>query len=153
MGAANSINHFYQWKDVEDDIKLPIQATNEIVRVIFTICKEIQRVNSSILDQVKHLSVICTYGSIFSNLLYDKKSILEDIRKQLFKTTIDAFNTLLDTKDIELTENGALQMIFDYMFLSHVLQQKDNLSSNNKMLSRMQEQVIEILNIELLKCN
>jgi hypothetical protein len=92
--------------------------------------------------------VINTYGTSFTDLLYDKKSILEDIRNQLFKTTIDAFNALLDTKDIELTENGALQMIFDYMFLSHVLQQKDNLSSNNKMLSRMQEQVIEILNIE-----
>ena len=151
MGEANLINHFYQWKDVEDDIKLPIQATNEIVRVIFTICKEIQRVNSSILDQVADLLVINTYKSSFSDLFYDKKSILEDIRKQLFKTTIDAFNTLLDTKDVELTENGALQMIFDYMFLIHVLQQKDNLSSNNKMLSKMQEQVIEMLNIGLLK--
>lgn len=37
---------------VEEDIRLPTQSTNSLVGVLFSVCEEIQCINSTILDQV-----------------------------------------------------------------------------------------------------
>lgn len=38
--------------DIEEEIKLPTQSTNAIVRSLFDVCEEIQNINSVVLDQV-----------------------------------------------------------------------------------------------------
>lgn len=41
------------WNKFADDIVLPTQATNDIEATIYQVCKEVQRVNSSLLDKVQ----------------------------------------------------------------------------------------------------
>jgi uncharacterized protein with HEPN domain len=45
----------------EEDIKLPTQSTNAILRTLFYICEQIQSINSAILDQV----CSCLYKYIY----------------------------------------------------------------------------------------
>lgn len=105
------------WEAVEEDMKLPTQSSNMIVRNLFYICEEIQRVNSSILDQ----------------------TIMIKLRKQLSNVVNQVFQSSISS--LELTENGTLQLMFDYLFLCAVLQQ--DIKYDNKIIDIMESQVIE----------
>lgn len=107
------------WETVEEDMKLPTQSSNMIVRNLFYICEEIQRVNSSILDQ----------------------TIMIKLRKQLSNVVNQVFQSSISS--LELTENGTLQLMFDYLFLCTVLQQ--DIKYDNKIIDTMESQVIEYI--------
>lgn len=103
------------WETVEEDIKLPTQASNMMVRSLFYVCEEIQRINSSIVDQ----------------------TIMAKLRQQLSDAVNHVFQSLLPT--LELTENGTLQLMFDYLFLCTVLQQ--DIKYNSDIMDTMEHQV------------
>ncbi|KAI9483267.1 MAG: hypothetical protein EXX96DRAFT_557510 [Benjaminiella poitrasii] len=96
------------WETIEDNISLPTQATNAIVRNLFSICEEIQSINSCMLDQ----------------------TIMIKLRKNILNSINDVFD-LSNIKELEFTENGAVQLFFDYLFLSMVLKQETQLKSNS----------------------
>ncbi|CAO3621888.1 unnamed protein product [Mucor fragilis] len=103
------------WETVEEDIKLPTQASNMMVRSLFYVCEEIQRINSSIVDQ----------------------TIMAKLRQQLSDAVNHVFQSLLPT--LELTENGTLQLMFDYLFLCTVLQQ--DIKYNSDIMDTMEHQI------------
>lgn len=107
------------WETVEEDMKLPTQSSNMVVRNLFYICEEIQRVNSSILDQ----------------------TIMIKLRKQLSNVVNQVFQSSISS--LELTENGTLQLMFDYLFLCTVLQQ--DIKYDNEIIDTMESQVIEYI--------
>ncbi|KAL7329075.1 hypothetical protein PS15p_207240 [Mucor circinelloides] len=103
------------WETVEEDMKLPTQSSNMMVRNLFYVCEEIQRVNSSILDQ----------------------TIMTKLRQQLSNAVHHVFQSSLSLLD--LTENGALQLMFDYMFLCAVLQQ--DMKYNSEIMNILENQI------------
>ncbi|KAG1176202.1 hypothetical protein G6F70_004260 [Rhizopus microsporus] len=110
------------WENVEEDTKLPTQATGAITRLMFSICEDIQRINSSMLDQ----------------------TIMKKLRQTLYKKASAMFEAILSSKDFEITEQGSLQMIFDFLFIKSILQQdedKNSLSKSDKTLDMLQDKV------------
>ncbi|KAK4518497.1 RNA export factor gle2 [Mucor velutinosus] len=103
------------WETVEEDMKLPTQASNMAVRTLFYVCEEIQRINSSVVDQ----------------------SIMTRLRQHLSNTFNQVIQSSLPT--LELTENGTLQLMFDYLFLCTVLQQDVKYKSD--MMDIMKQQI------------
>lgn len=103
------------WEIVDEDMRLPTQASNMIVRSLFYICQEIQKVNSSIVDQV----------------------VMIKLRQQLSNAANHVIRSTLSM--LEFTENGALQLIFDYLFLCTVLQQ--DARYNNEIIQALETQV------------
>lgn len=65
------------------------------------------------------------------------------LRHQLYDSVNNVFNNFLSNiESLEITENGALQLIFDYMFLTTVLQDAKKSSTSQKIIETLQEQVI-----------
>lgn len=65
------------------------------------------------------------------------------LRHQLYDSVNNVFNNFLSNiESTEITENGALQLIFDYMFLTTVLQDAKKSSASQKIIEILQEQVI-----------
>ncbi|KAG1082350.1 hypothetical protein G6F42_022609 [Rhizopus arrhizus] len=95
-------------------MKLPTQSSSMMVRNLFYVCEEIQQVNSSILDQ----------------------TIMTKLRQQLANAVHHVFQSSLSLLD--LTENGALQLMFDYMFLCIVLQQ--DMKYNSEIMNILESQ-------------
>ncbi|KAI9322730.1 hypothetical protein BX666DRAFT_2109173 [Dichotomocladium elegans] len=83
------------WSDTGDELQLPIQATNTIELAIYHVCQELQRVNSSLLD----------------------KAIVQKLRQQLGQSVINAFLNF----NVEISEKGAIQLVFDMQFVNVVL--------------------------------
>lgn len=109
--------------DVEEDIRLPTQSTGAMTRLIFSICEEIQRANSHMLDQI----------------------IMKRLRQILHKKMNEVFQSFLCSKDSDITEYGSLQMIFDYLFLKSIFQQyeeKSSLLNDDNVLGELQKKVI-----------
>lgn len=89
---------------------------------MFSICEDIQRINSSMLDQ----------------------TIMKKLRQTLYKKASAMFEAILSSKDFEITEQGSLQMIFDFLFIKSILQQdedKNSLSKSDKTLDMLQDKV------------
>ncbi|OAD04507.1 hypothetical protein MUCCIDRAFT_155629 [Mucor lusitanicus CBS 277.49] len=103
------------WETVEEDMKLPTQASNTMVRSLFYVCEEIQRINSSIVDQ----------------------TIMTRLRQQLANAVNHVFQASLPT--LELTENGTLQLMFDYLFMCTVLQQ--DVKYNSEIMDTLAQQI------------
>ncbi|KAG1299240.1 hypothetical protein G6F66_001009 [Rhizopus arrhizus] len=110
------------WGNVEEDIRLPTQSTGAMTRLIFSICEEIQRANSHMLDQI----------------------IMKRLRQMLHKKMNEVFQSFLCSKDSDITEYGSLQMIFDYLFLKSIFQQyeeKSSLLNDDNVLDELQKKV------------
>ncbi|KAG1437613.1 hypothetical protein G6F56_013019 [Rhizopus delemar] len=105
---------------MEEDIKLPTQSTGTITRLVFFVCEEIRRINSCMLDQV----------------------IMKKLRKILYKRTNKIFQDVLSSKESEITEYRAIQVIFDYLFLKTLLSQEEKKGS---LLEDDDDDVLSIL--------
>lgn len=108
------------WESMEEDIKLPTQSTGTITRLVFFVCEEIRRINSCMLDQV----------------------IMKKLRKILYKRTNKIFQDVLSSKESEITEYRAIQVIFDYLFLKTLLSQEEKKGS---LLEDDDDDVLSIL--------
>ncbi|KAI7877218.1 hypothetical protein K492DRAFT_150842 [Lichtheimia hyalospora FSU 10163] len=84
------------WNNVGEDVHLPIQATNGVAHAVYQVCQELRRVNSTMLD----------------------KTIMQALKKHLTQTMTTTFQSFKP----ELTEKGAIQLIFDIYFANLVLQ-------------------------------
>ncbi|KAI8147229.1 hypothetical protein BJV82DRAFT_598254 [Fennellomyces sp. T-0311] len=88
------------WADMGDgDIRLPIQATNATELAIYQICTELQHVNSALLD----------------------KPIVQTLRQQLAQAVTKALSEFYEGQP-DITEKGAIQLVFDMHFLNLVFQ-------------------------------
>ncbi|KAG2224520.1 hypothetical protein INT45_004365 [Circinella minor] len=109
------------WADVGDgDIKLPIQATSAIELAVYHICVELQHVNSALLD----------------------KFIMQNLRQQLTEAMIkclsDFYKGLQSSPDM-ITEKGAIQLIFDILFMNLVFQEGVMTDSLRKIMDKTKE--------------
>lgn len=89
---------------------------------MFSICEDVQRINSSMLDQ----------------------TIMKKLRQTLYKKASAIFEAILSNKEFDITEHGSLQMIFDFLFIKSILQQdedKNSLSKHDKTLDMLQDKV------------
>ncbi|CAO3650291.1 unnamed protein product [Mucor hiemalis] len=108
------------WEIVEEDIRLPTQSTNSLVGVLFSVCEEIQCINSTILDQY----------------------IMQQLRQRLFDSSNEVYKELLSTLEKpDITENGALQMLFDHMFLSTLFHDVQKSANGSEIVEKLQNQV------------
>ncbi|KAF7727512.1 Golgi transport complex subunit 1 [Apophysomyces ossiformis] len=89
--------------DKRDTIHLPTQATNAIVRIIFEVCDEIRRLASNLLD----------------------KNIIQSLRQHMWQAATEAWMQFLGSDTIDITEKGAIQMIFDVRFMALALESAD----------------------------
>ncbi|KAL1926368.1 hypothetical protein VTP01DRAFT_5889 [Rhizomucor pusillus] len=87
------------WNKFADDIVLPTQATNDIEATIYQVCKEVQRVNSSLLD----------------------KMLMQWTRQRLADAMFKSLLEFHATKP-NISEKGAIQLVFDCYFMNMVLQ-------------------------------
>lgn len=68
---------------------------------------------------------------------------MNELRQQLGGIVNNVFsNFLLDTEATNISENGALQLMFDYMFLITVFQDDKKSSIDQKILETLQDKVI-----------
>ncbi|KAI8067633.1 uncharacterized protein B0P05DRAFT_552326 [Gilbertella persicaria] len=100
------------WENVEQDIKIPTQSTNDIVKNLYFVCEEIQRINSTMIDQ----------------------TIMTQLREKLLHVVNRVYQTHMER--LEMTENGALQLIFDYLFLSSLFEH-----TNSTVIQFLKQQV------------
>jgi hypothetical protein len=64
------------------------------------------------------------------------------LRHQLHNAVDDVFNNFLSNiETMDITENGALQLLFDYMFLNTVLQNAKRSAIGTKLIQKLQDQV------------
>lgn len=64
------------------------------------------------------------------------------LRQQLQNAVDDVFNSFLSTiKPTDITENGSLQLLFDYLFLNTVLQDAKKSSAGVSIIQKLQNQV------------
>ncbi|KAI8079455.1 hypothetical protein BDF21DRAFT_41427 [Thamnidium elegans] len=64
------------------------------------------------------------------------------LRQQLYDNVNTVFNNFLSNiESTEITENGALQLMFDYMFLITVLQDTTKSSIGQKIIETLQDQI------------
>jgi hypothetical protein len=67
---------------------------------------------------------------------------MSNLRQELYNSSCEVFHTFLSslgTKDI--TENGALQLLFDYMFLNTIFQDVQKSALDNAIIEKLQTQV------------
>lgn len=65
------------------------------------------------------------------------------LRHHLYDSVNNVFNNFISNiESTEITENGALQLIFDYMFLTTVLKDTKKSSISQNIIEPLQDQVI-----------
>ncbi|KAG0173303.1 Golgi transport complex subunit 1 [Apophysomyces sp. BC1034] len=88
--------------DNGEEMHLPTQPTNAIVRIIFDICDEMRRVTSNMLDQASDQS----------------------LRQRVWQATAKTLLEFLGGDKINMTEKGAIQLVFDIYFMASILQSR-----------------------------
>lgn len=67
---------------------------------------------------------------------------MSSLRQQLYNNSCEVFNTFLANIDaLDITENGALQLLFDYMFLNTIFQDVQKSALDNAIIEKLQTQV------------
>jgi hypothetical protein len=67
---------------------------------------------------------------------------MSSLRQQLYNNSCEVFNTFLSNIDtLDITENGALQLLFDYMFLNTIFQDVQKSALDNAIIEKLQTQV------------
>lgn len=75
------------------------------------------------------------------------------LRQQLQDAVDDVFNKFLsDINTTDITENGSLQLLFDYLFLNTILQDTKKTSTGNRLIQKLQNQVYYFVNQNFFKC-
>lgn len=108
------------WENVEEDIKLPTQSTNILADILFSVCEEIQCINSTILDQY----------------------IMQQLRQRLYNSSNEVYKELVSTLEkSDITENGALQLLFDHMFLNAIFHDVQKSVDGSDIVEKLQDQI------------
>jgi hypothetical protein len=64
------------------------------------------------------------------------------LRQQMYNSVVEVFNTFLSNMEtMDFTENGSLQLLFDYLFLNTVLQDAKRSETGNRLIEKLQDQV------------
>lgn len=64
------------------------------------------------------------------------------LRQQLQNAVDEVFDHFLsDIETADVTENGSLQLLFDYLFLNTILQNTKKSIIGNKLIQKLQDQV------------